>query len=102
MVSSTTRANATSIRMPWYAAGQAHQPDGTCLSCPEADAVQQIWRGPHGEFLWYGPEPGAPFAGWADSSSDTPPVALPFPITLDHWRLSIEQNPSFDWQTLTS
>jgi Tannase and feruloyl esterase len=79
--------------------------DGTCLASQEADAVQQIWRGPrgtHGEFLWYGIEPGAPFAGLADSSSDTPPVPLPMTITLDHWRLWIEQNPNFDWQTLTT
>jgi hypothetical protein len=78
---------------------------GTCLSSPEADAVQQIWRGPrgtHSEFLWYGLERGAPFTGLADSSSDTPPVPLPMTLTLDHWRLWIEQNPSFDWQTLTT
>ena len=31
-----------------------------------------------------------------------PPVALPFTITLDHWRLWIEQDPSFDWSTLTT
>lgn len=62
-------------------------PPGTCLAKKEADAVQQIWRGahgPYGEFLWYGLEPGASFAGLAFSSSATPPVALPFPITLDH------------------
>jgi hypothetical protein len=79
--------------------------DGTCLNSREADAVQQIWRGArgaHGEFLWYGLEPGASFAGLANSSSDTPPAALPFTITLDHWRLWIKQDPSFDWQTLTT
>jgi len=79
--------------------------DGTCLASQEADAVQQIWRGArgtHGEFLWYGLEPGASFAGLANSSSATPPVAMPFTITLDHWRLWIEQKPSFDWTTLTT
>jgi hypothetical protein len=79
--------------------------DGTCLAIQEADAVQQIWRGArgtHGEFLWYGLEPGASFAGLAGSSSATPPLALPFPISLDHWRLWIKQDPSFDWQTLTT
>ena len=78
--------------------------DGTCLASQEADAVQQIWqgaRGTHGEFLWYGLEPGASFAGLANSSG-TPPVAQPFTITLDHWRLWIKQNPSFDWTTLTT
>jgi Tannase and feruloyl esterase len=78
-------------------------PPGTCLMQNEADAVQQIWRGargPNGEFLWYGLEPGASFAGLANSSSATPPVAEPFTITLDHWRLWIEQDPSFDWYTL--
>ena len=48
--------------------------DGTCLASQEADAVQQIWRGPrgtHSEFLWYGLERGAPFTGLADSPSPT-------------------------------
>jgi hypothetical protein len=79
--------------------------DGTCLASQEADAVQQIWRGArgtHGEFLWYGLEPGASFAGLANSSSAMPPVALPFTITLDHRRLWIKQDPSFDWHTLTT
>lgn len=69
--------------------------DGTCLTGAEADAVQQTWqgaRGPHGEFLWYGLEPGTSFAGLAN--------ATPLTIALDHWRLWIEQNPSFDWHTL--
>jgi len=79
--------------------------DGTCLASQEADAVQQIWRGArgtNGEFLWYGLEPGASFAALANSSSATPPVALPSEITLDYWRLWIEQNPSFNWTTLTT
>ncbi|HEX4596198.1 MAG TPA: tannase/feruloyl esterase family alpha/beta hydrolase [Burkholderiaceae bacterium] len=69
--------------------------DGTCLSKSEADAVQHIWqgaRGPGGAFLWYGLEPGASFAGLANTN--------PFTITLDHWRLWIQQNPAFDWHTL--
>jgi hypothetical protein len=76
--------------------------DGTCLKAEEATAVQQIWRGPRGtrgEFLWYGLEPGASFAGLADSTG-TPPIFQPFTITLDHWRLWIEQNPAFNWETL--
>lgn len=76
--------------------GQPGAPtDGSCLTDAEADAVQQIWRGargPDGEFLWYGLEPGASFAGLANAN--------PFTITLDHWRLWIEQNPGFDWHTL--
>jgi hypothetical protein len=77
--------------------------DGTCLSVEEANAVQQIWQGPrgtHGDFLWYGLEPGASFAGLANSSATVPAAFLPFTITLDHWRLWIEQNPNFNWQTL--
>ncbi|MBV9180824.1 MAG: tannase/feruloyl esterase family alpha/beta hydrolase [Acidobacteria bacterium] len=76
--------------------GRAGAPtDSSCLSDPEADAVKEIWRGargPHGEFLWYGLEPGTSFAGLANTA--------PFTISLDHWRLWIKQNPSFDWQTL--
>jgi hypothetical protein len=78
--------------------------DGTCLTEGEARAVHQIWRGargPDGGFLWYGLEPGASFAGLANSTPMSPPIALPFPITLDHWRLWIEQNPGFDWHTLS-
>jgi hypothetical protein len=77
--------------------------DGTCLTKAEADSVQEIWRGPrdlHGAFLWYGLEPGASFAGLANSTTSTPPAASPFPITLDHWRLWLQQNPNFNWQTL--
>lgn len=77
--------------------------DGTCLTNHEASAVQQIWRGPRGddgEFLWFGLEPGTSFAGLANSTSTSPPVPLPFPIATDHFRLWIEQNPNFNWQTL--
>ena len=77
--------------------------DGTCLTAAEATAVKQIWQGPrgtHGEFLWYGLEPGASFAGLANSTAAMPPAFLPFTITLDHWRLWIEQNPGFNWQSL--
>jgi hypothetical protein len=76
--------------------------DGTCLSDPEADAVQSIWRGPRGdkgEFLWFVLEPGASFAGLANSVG-TPPVFAPFTIALDHFRLWVEQNPAADWKTL--
>ena len=75
-----------------------------CLTAAEADAVRKIWQGArdvNGKFLWYGLEPGASFAGLANSTATTPPVALPFTITLDHFRLWIEQNPAFDWHTLT-
>jgi hypothetical protein len=75
-----------------------------CLTAAEADAVGKIWQGPrdvNGEFLWYGLEPGAPFAGLANSTAATPPLAAPFPVALDHFRLWIEQNPAFDWHTLT-
>src|SRR5262249_11614951 len=57
-------------------------------------------RGTKGEFLWYGLEPGASFAGLANTLSSPAPAFAPFVITLDHWRLWIEQNPGFDWTTL--
>jgi hypothetical protein len=69
--------------------------DGTCLSPGEANAVRQIWdgaRGPHATFIWYGLERGSQLGAMAG--------AAPFPISLDHWRLWIEQNPGFDWHTL--
>jgi hypothetical protein len=35
-----------------------------------------------------------------NSTAAMPPAFLPFTITLDHWRLWIEQNPGFNWQSL--
>ena len=70
--------------------------DSTCLTDAEASAIQQVWQGPRdsqGAFLWYGLEPGASFGGLANATA--------FPIALDHWRLWIEQNPSFDWHSLS-
>jgi hypothetical protein len=81
-----------------------------CLTAAEADTVEMIWQGPrdgHDRFLWFGLEPGATLAGAAQfgvlagSSATTPPVAAPFALPLDHFRLWIEQNPAFDWRTLT-
>jgi hypothetical protein len=69
--------------------------DDTCLTPGEADAFQKIRdgaRGPNGELLWYGLEPGANYLGLAGP--------FPFSVTLDYWRLWIEQNPDFDWHTL--
>ena len=73
--------------------------DGTCLSSPEADAVQQIWARParHAIASSCGTDlSGAhPLPAW-QTCHPTRRQSLPMTLTLDHWRLWIEQNPSFD------
>lgn len=71
--------------------------DTPCGEFTNADAavIQAIWDGPRtadGDFLWYGLARGTPLVALADSE--------PFPIGLDHHRLWVKQDPSFDWHTL--
>jgi hypothetical protein len=71
--------------------------DTPCGEFTETDAavIQSIWDGPRtwdGEFLWYGVAPGAPLDALAGS--------LPFPIGLDHHRIWVHQDQTFDWHTL--
>jgi hypothetical protein len=71
--------------------------DTPCGEFTETDAavIELIWDGPRtsdGKFLWYGLSPGAPLDALAGS--------LPFPIGLDHHRIWVQQDPTFDWHTL--
>jgi pimeloyl-ACP methyl ester carboxylesterase len=67
------------------------------LTSAEAAAVRKIWNGPTGartgRRLWFGLEPGASFAGLAGTT--------PFPIATVHLAHWINQNPSFDWHSVT-
>jgi hypothetical protein len=68
----------------------------TCLTAAEASAVDKIWDGPtgaHGEQLWFGLERGTVLGALNGPS--------PFPISNSHLVFWVNQNPSFDWHTLT-
>lgn len=76
--------------------------DGTCLTPKEVTAVKLIWDGPRevndqgqptGSRLWFGIEPGASFAGVADTSST---AIIPHSVGgpwIQDW---LEQNPNFN------
>jgi hypothetical protein len=68
----------------------------SCLTPQEADAIWKIWNGPtdaSGKRLWYGLERGAALNFLAGPS--------PFPISLDHFKYWIRQDPKFDWHSLS-
>ena len=68
----------------------------SCLTPQEADAVRRIWNGPtsaSGQRLWFGLERGAPLNLLAGNNS--------FPISLDHFKYWIRQDPAFDWHSLS-
>ena len=70
--------------------------DPNCLTPAEASAVNKIWDGPrdaNGNRAWYGLERGASLSGLAGTN--------PFSIANDHFKYWIQQNPSFDWHTVT-
>ncbi len=76
--------------------------NGTCLTPREAKVIKMIWYGPRevgyqgqptGPRLWFGIEPGASFAGVADTSST---AIIPHNVGgpwIQDW---LEQNPSFN------
>ncbi len=69
----------------------------------DAEVIRKIWQGPrrrNGAFLWYGLTRGADFMGVSGTAGD-PPDGHPFPITLDSWRYFLNENPQWDWKTLT-
>ena len=67
------------------------------LTAAEAAAVRKIWNGPTssrtGKRLWFGLEPGASFAGLANPT--------PFAIASTHLAYWVNQNPAFDWRSVT-
>jgi hypothetical protein len=79
-------------------------PCGT-ITAQDASIVAKILAGPRsttGQFLWYGLEPGAPFAGLANTvTSGGTTTGAPFPIALTHLGTWTLQNPSWDWTTTT-
>jgi Tannase and feruloyl esterase len=68
-----------------------------CLTSQEASAVNKIWDGPpgpkDGERLWFGLERGTTFLG-LDAPS-------PFSISTQWFQYWVDQNPAFDWHTIT-
>jgi hypothetical protein len=72
----------------------------TCLTAAEADSVNKIWDGPPGpkagERLWFGLERGT-----VDTILDAPPPAGPFSISTQYLQYWVNQNPAFNWQTIT-
>ena len=66
-----------------------------CLTPAEANVVRKIWEGPMtsgGQRLWFGVERGASL-GLAASD--------PFGIAVDYYRYWINQDPAFDWHSLS-
>lgn len=78
---------------------------GNCgtITAGDVEVIRKIWQGPRrqdGTFLWYGPQRGADL--WALNGSDPASrEGAPFPVALEWWRYFIEQNPAWDWRTLT-
>jgi hypothetical protein len=77
--------------------------DGTCLTPQEATALKKIWDGPRevdhkgnptGPRLWFGLAPGASLPGGLVGTN-------PFPISTVWFQDWLNQNPAFDWHSLT-
>jgi len=71
---------------------------GACgrLTAAEAEAIARMWDGPRdtdGERLWYGIPIGTPMAALAGPS--------PFFVGLQHAQFWVNQDPTWNWQTLT-
>jgi len=81
------------------------QAAGACGAFTEMDAkvIAKIWEGPRrrdGSFLWYGLERGGDFSGLSGTGG-TPLGPRPNGITLDWWRYFLNENPQWDFTTLT-
>ena len=79
-------------------------PCGT-ITATDAKVVAEIWAGPattDGKKLWYGLEPGASFSGLAGTvTANGVTTPAPFPITVSWLGTWLQQNPSWNWQTLS-
>jgi Tannase and feruloyl esterase len=76
------------------------------ITSTDAAVVEKIWNGPSstsGKKLWYGLEPGASFAGLAATSTSSNGVTtgVPFSIAVAWLGTWVQQNPNWNWQTLT-
>lgn len=78
-----------------------------CLTPQEATAIWKIWDGPrevdrkgrpNGPRLWHGLERGASIGTLGNTSAT---AILPFSIPNVWFEDWLEQNPSFDWHTIT-
>jgi Tannase and feruloyl esterase len=82
----------------------ASTPCGT-ITATDALVVEKIWQGPAttgGRKLWYGLEPGASFSGLAATSTvNGVTTGEPFPISATWLGTWLQQDPSWNWQTLT-
>lgn len=75
--------------------GSPTAPALNCLTSAEADAIDEIWEGPHnrkGEKVWFGLDRGTNLTGLNGST----PFALG--VTQFHWD---EHDRTFDWQTVS-
>ena len=80
-------------------------PCGT-ITAADAAVMTKIWQGPttvQGRKLWYGLERGASLAGLAGTTTSAAGVTtgVPFPITVSWLGLWLQQDPSWNWLTLT-
>jgi hypothetical protein len=67
-----------------------------CLTAAEASAVNKIWAGPAKSATsqeWFGLNPGSPLTSLDGST--------PFSISTAWFQFWVDQNPSFDWHTIT-
>ena len=71
----------------------------------DATVMNTIWQGPvnsDGKPLWYGLERGASLDGLAATTTiNGVTTGQPFPITVSWLGTWLQQNPSWNWQTLT-
>jgi len=79
-------------------------PCGT-ITATDAAVMNKIWPGPvttGGRSLWYGLERGASLAGLAaTTTTNGVTTPSPFPIAASWLGTWLQQNPSWDWTTLT-
>ena len=69
----------------------------------DAAVIQKVWDGPRradGTKMWYGLARGAPLTRLAGTDG-TPLTGRPFRISLEWLRYFLQQDPSWDWTTLT-
>lgn len=79
-------------------------PCGT-ITATDADVMAKIWQGPRsaaGSSLWFGLEPGASLSGLGLTTTALGvTTGAPFPISTTWLGTWLQQNPNWDWHTLT-